>query len=280
MGNCGFGVAPTRPAHRDLILRTLENVEGMSLDALARGPRQPTGRSRRFPEYLDAIEARGTAINVGALVGHTPRAPLRDGRGGDRARGDRGRDRGDARDRRARRSRAGALGFATSKAPTHVGYAGKPGAEPRRVRRRDRGARRRASAEVGARRHAGHDRPRPLPRRVRGDRRARPGSPSSWTALLAGISARRPPRRARASTRSCRPRASRVIPQVSCRPLDVRVPVQGALPVREHVGASSPCRRPTSPGKKRIYADPAFRAAVPRARSTAAVLARPLATTW
>ena len=31
MGNCGFAVAPTRPAHRDLILRTLENVEGMSI---------------------------------------------------------------------------------------------------------------------------------------------------------------------------------------------------------------------------------------------------------
>jgi N-acyl-D-aspartate/D-glutamate deacylase len=30
MGNCGFGIAPTRPEHRDLILRTLESVEGMS----------------------------------------------------------------------------------------------------------------------------------------------------------------------------------------------------------------------------------------------------------
>ena len=32
VGNCGFGVAPTRPEHRDLVLRTLERVEGMSLD--------------------------------------------------------------------------------------------------------------------------------------------------------------------------------------------------------------------------------------------------------
>src|SRR5689334_8285094 len=29
MGNCGFGVAPTRPEHRDIIVRTFENVEGM-----------------------------------------------------------------------------------------------------------------------------------------------------------------------------------------------------------------------------------------------------------
>ena len=34
MGNCGFSVAPTRPMHRDLIMRTLENVEGMSVSAL------------------------------------------------------------------------------------------------------------------------------------------------------------------------------------------------------------------------------------------------------
>ena len=37
IGNCGFGIAPTRVEHRDLILRTLENVEGMSLAALRAG---------------------------------------------------------------------------------------------------------------------------------------------------------------------------------------------------------------------------------------------------
>ena len=37
MGNCGFGVAPTRPDHRGLIMRTLEKVEGMSLAALEAG---------------------------------------------------------------------------------------------------------------------------------------------------------------------------------------------------------------------------------------------------
>ncbi|HUI25526.1 MAG TPA: amidohydrolase family protein, partial [Candidatus Kryptonia bacterium] len=55
MGNCGFGVAPTRPAHRELILRTLEKVEGMSFDALEAG----VGRDwpfETFPQYLDAVE--------------------------------------------------------------------------------------------------------------------------------------------------------------------------------------------------------------------------------
>src|SRR5580658_8622151 len=30
MGNCGLTVAPTRPDHHDVVVRTLENVEGMS----------------------------------------------------------------------------------------------------------------------------------------------------------------------------------------------------------------------------------------------------------
>ena len=70
-GNCGFSIAPTRRHQRDLILRTLERVEGMSLEALR------TGVGDAFPlhgfaAYLDAVEARGTLINVGFYVGHTP----------------------------------------------------------------------------------------------------------------------------------------------------------------------------------------------------------------
>ena len=37
LGNCGFGVAPTRAEHRDMIVRTLEKVEGMSVPALQAG---------------------------------------------------------------------------------------------------------------------------------------------------------------------------------------------------------------------------------------------------
>ena len=37
MGNCGFGVAPTRPEHREIVLRTLERVEGMPIEALRLG---------------------------------------------------------------------------------------------------------------------------------------------------------------------------------------------------------------------------------------------------
>lgn len=69
MGNCGFGLAPTRPGHRDLIVRLLENVEGMSAAALNAGI---DWSFETFPEYLAAIARRGKRINVGAFVGHSP----------------------------------------------------------------------------------------------------------------------------------------------------------------------------------------------------------------
>src|SRR5262252_4857029 len=71
MGNCGFGVAPTRPDHRGLIMRTLEKVEGMSLAALEAGLGE-AWPFETFPEYLDAVERRGTALNIAVLLGHTP----------------------------------------------------------------------------------------------------------------------------------------------------------------------------------------------------------------
>src|SRR5882724_6557484 len=36
-GNCGFTIAPTRPEHREVIARTLENVEDMNVASLAAG---------------------------------------------------------------------------------------------------------------------------------------------------------------------------------------------------------------------------------------------------
>jgi N-acyl-D-amino-acid deacylase len=67
MGNCGFGIAPCRPEHRDLTLRNLTKVEGMPLDALLTGVRW---NFESFAEYLGAIENEGIVPNVAAFVGH------------------------------------------------------------------------------------------------------------------------------------------------------------------------------------------------------------------
>src|SRR5205807_6877647 len=69
MGNCGFGIAPTRPEGRETIARTLENVEGMSMEALAAGI---PWTFESFPEYLDTLDRNAKRLNVAALVGHTP----------------------------------------------------------------------------------------------------------------------------------------------------------------------------------------------------------------
>jgi len=121
-GNCGFSIAPTRPEHRELIARTLENVEDMDVAALAAGV--PWNFST-FPEYLDAVAALPLGLNFTAYIGHTA---LRLFVMGD-----------DAYERAATAEEiaemvavlaealdAGAVGFATSVAPTHRGVDGKP----------------------------------------------------------------------------------------------------------------------------------------------------------
>ncbi|KPM51090.1 amidohydrolase [Frankia sp. R43] len=120
MGNCGFGVAPTRPEHRDTIMRILENVEGMSLDALDSGI---DWCFETFPEYLAALDARPKRLNVGAFLGHSPLRAFVTG-GEERV----------ATPEEIKRMReivrealdAGALGFSTSRQPAHQGAYGRP----------------------------------------------------------------------------------------------------------------------------------------------------------
>ena len=118
MGNCGFSVAPTRPEHRDLIMRTLENVEGMSVEALRSG--LGDWGFETFPEYLDALDSNGCAVNMAAMIGHTA---LRMYVMGEEATEREATDAEIALQRRlvTEALEAGALGFATSRANTHVG---------------------------------------------------------------------------------------------------------------------------------------------------------------
>ena len=68
IGNCGFTIAPCHPAHRDLIIRNLTHVEGMSLEALRAGI---TWDFETYPQYLDSLERRGLVPNVASFVGHS-----------------------------------------------------------------------------------------------------------------------------------------------------------------------------------------------------------------
>src|SRR3954452_871686 len=68
-GNCGFSIAPVRPEHRELLVRTLQHVEDMAADTLFEGV--PWTDFETFPQYFDAIESRGTLLNFACYVGHT-----------------------------------------------------------------------------------------------------------------------------------------------------------------------------------------------------------------
>jgi N-acyl-D-aspartate/D-glutamate deacylase len=69
IGNCGFAIAPCRPADRDLIMRTLVKVGGHVAGRDAR-PASP-GASRPSPQYLDHLERCNPSLNVAALLGHS-----------------------------------------------------------------------------------------------------------------------------------------------------------------------------------------------------------------
>jgi N-acyl-D-amino-acid deacylase len=67
-GNCGFTIAPTRPEHHDVIVRTLENVEDMDPATLTEGI---AWEFETFPQYLDLVRRRGTVLNFTSYIGHS-----------------------------------------------------------------------------------------------------------------------------------------------------------------------------------------------------------------
>ncbi|MDC0501315.1 amidohydrolase family protein, partial [Burkholderiales bacterium] len=122
MGNCGFTIAPCRPNDRDITMKNLTQVEGMSIDALQTGI---DWSFETFPQYLDMLEKRGVAPNVSCFVGHSSvRTYVLQGDASKRA----------ATPKEVERMRAivveameaGACGFATTRYPGHNGENGIP----------------------------------------------------------------------------------------------------------------------------------------------------------
>ena len=67
MGNCGVGFAPCKPEERDMLISVMEDVEDIPGTALTEGI---TWEWESFPEYLDALEAKERAIDIGSQVPH------------------------------------------------------------------------------------------------------------------------------------------------------------------------------------------------------------------
>ena len=121
-GNCGFTIAPTRPEHHETIVHTLENVEDMDPATLMAGV---VWDFETFPQYLDAVQRRGTDLNFTAYIGHSALRLY--------VLGDAAYERAATPEEIAAMARlvrdgiaAGAAGFSTSFSYAHRGVDGKP----------------------------------------------------------------------------------------------------------------------------------------------------------
>ena len=68
IGNCGFTIAPCKPADRDMTMRNLTQVEGMSLEVLKSGI---DWGFETFDEYLAMLRSKGCVVNTAAYIGHS-----------------------------------------------------------------------------------------------------------------------------------------------------------------------------------------------------------------
>jgi N-acyl-D-aspartate/D-glutamate deacylase len=122
IGNCGFAIAPCRPQDRDVTLRTLVKVEGMSLRAMRAGI---TWQFETFPEYLAHLERGNPSLNVAALLGHS--SARRWVMGADcQYRTATDEEVARMADLVREAMAAGAIGFGSSTAEAHVGEGGLP----------------------------------------------------------------------------------------------------------------------------------------------------------
>jgi N-acyl-D-aspartate/D-glutamate deacylase len=260
IGNCGFGVAPTRPEHRGLILRTLERVEGMSLAALEAG----LGADWpfvSFPEYMDVLDRRPLGVNVAVMLGHTP---LRLSVMGEEAteRAATAAEIAAMKRLAAEAMDAGAVGFATSVSKVHIGYSGRP--VPSRLAGFDEMLE--IADAVG---RSGHGL---IQYNVGRDLRweeyealvAKSGRPLVWTALLSGALGPGAHRDQLARAADQVARGLPIRPQGACRPITIEFDFHS--PVVFDTWASFAAARSAGDdaARRAVYADPAFRARVRR----------------
>ncbi|MBV9203299.1 MAG: amidohydrolase family protein [Alphaproteobacteria bacterium] len=122
MGNCGFGLAPCKADDREWFARCLTAVEDIPTEAMMAGI---DWSWETFPEYLAAVERLPKAINYGMYIGHSALRMYVMGRRGleERANEDDLRRMAQAVEGAVR---AGAMGFSSSRATTHITPDGSP----------------------------------------------------------------------------------------------------------------------------------------------------------
>jgi N-acyl-D-aspartate/D-glutamate deacylase len=122
MGNCGFTLAPCAASDKHFVVRNLQRAEDIPPAAMEAGIEW---RWTTFPEFLDCLESLPKGINYAGYIGHSA---LRTYVMGERAfEQPAGEDDLRAMERELRDAiRAGAIGFTTSRSPSHETPDGRP----------------------------------------------------------------------------------------------------------------------------------------------------------
>ena len=123
MGNCGFGIVPSPPPLRDLIMRNLAVVEGMDLDALRAGI---DWRFQSFAEYMRMLRGRGPYMNLGVLVGHSAVRTAVMGEDASVRKEPTAAELAEMKQLVAEAMAQGAIGFGASYSANHSGWGGMP----------------------------------------------------------------------------------------------------------------------------------------------------------
>ncbi|TMB17292.1 MAG: hypothetical protein E6J59_16970 [Deltaproteobacteria bacterium] len=276
MGNCGFTIAPCREADRETLMQLLLFVEGMPIETLRAGI---AWAWEDFAGYLGALERRGVGPNVAAFIGHSAvryrvmgraaverpataeecaqmAALVRDGMA------------------------AGAIGWSTSLSPTHFFGDGTP-APSRLADEAELLALARALADLGRgvieiapRTTIGPPADKAEEQRFFAELARASGTVVSWAPLLDNPFAPGSARKIIEESAEFQAGGVQVVPQVGCRPLEVRFDFTEPAFYLEQNPFWRPIMAKSRDERRRLFADAEFRAELGRQTGFVAALAQ------
>ena len=256
MGNCGVGVAPCKPEAREIAAWDLTNVEAIPYDSLNKGIKWEW---ETFPQFLDAAQKRGSAVNLGFLAPLTPfRHYVMGKESMDRAAT--AEETGQIAGLLGEAMAAGAFGFSTTTLRQHIGFHGSPLAC--RLASRDE---LKSYANVLKQAGKGSIEVALTKKIATVDEDeyglldmllSESGRPVTWLAMA---STPRHPERALETLNRLEPLINRGgIPQVLCKPFSAQLDLRNPFSFADNASWGSVFNQPVE-AQKKIYSDPEFR---------------------
>ena len=256
MGNCGVGVAPCKPEAREIAAWDLTNVEAIPYASLTKGIKWEW---ETFPQFLDAAEKRGCAVNLGFLA---PLTPFRHYVMGKESmqRAATPEETGRIAGLLGEAMAAGAFGFSTTTLRQHIGFQGSPLAC--RLASRDE-----LKSYAGVLKQAGKGSIEvALTKKIATvdeDEQSlldllltESGRPVTWLAMA---STPRHPERARETLGRLEPLIKRGgVPQVLCKPFSAQLDLRNPFSFADNASWGRVFNQPVE-AQKKIYTDPDFR---------------------